>query len=580
MSHSEIVAAVDHSNVVAADAAVEKSGPTFGDLGISPIITKVLEESGYTHPTPVQAAAIPVLLNGQDVMASAQTGTGKTAAFMLPALQKLATPTELQGRGPRILVLSPTRELAQQITDAATKYGRGMPRLRVVSIVGGASYFTQNKLLSQPVDILVATPGRLIDHLQRGRLDFDRLEMLVLDEADRMLDMGFSEAVETIAAATPATRQTALFSATLEGVVGKLADRLLKNPQRLSIDSARTKHENIEQRLHYVDDMSHKNRLLDHLLADVDLTQAIVFTATKRDADQLANDLASQGHAAAAMHGDMNQRDRNRTLLQLRRGQVRILVATDVAARGIDVTGISHVINYDLPKFAEDYVHRIGRTGRAGASGVAISFASPRDRGVLSRIEHFTGQPIRSSNIVGLEPKARPRNDSGSRSRSGGDGRRPSGGGYEGRRDFGSRDAAPRRDFAPRGDAQPRDFGNRDAAAPRRDFGNRDAAPRRDFAPRDGQPRDFGNRDAAPRRDFGARDNFQRRPAPVHAEPGQRLLTTHELGLDVSRDVPHRRPAFDNQAPRRPQVQQERRPAQPGAGRSATRRAPSDWSKD
>jgi superfamily II DNA/RNA helicase len=345
---------------------------------------------------------------GHDLMASAQTGTGKTAAFILPALHRIAEPSEIRSKGPRVLVLTPTRELAQQVSDAATKYGKNM-RLKVVSILGGMPYPLQNKLLSSPVDILVATPGRLIDHIERGRIDFSRLEILIMDEADRMLDMGFIDDVERIAAATPATRQTLLFSATLDGVIGNLAQRLLKNPKRISVAASKARHENIEQKLMYVDDMAHKNRLLDHILRDTELNQAIVFTATKRDADTLADSLSAQGHSAAALHGDMNQRERNRTLVNLRRGQIRVLVATDVAARGIDVAGITHVINFDLPKFAEDYVHRIGRTGRGGATGISVSFASNRDALHLKKIEQYTGQRIEAHTVAGLEPKFKPR---------------------------------------------------------------------------------------------------------------------------------------------------------------------------
>ncbi|MEI7842139.1 MAG: DEAD/DEAH box helicase [Gallionellaceae bacterium] len=381
---------------------------TFADLNLNPAILKAVEESGYTIPTPIQAEAIPSIMAGHDLMASAQTGTGKTAAFILPSLHRIAEPSAIRSKGPRVLVLTPTRELAQQVSDAAAKYGKNM-RLKVVSILGGMPYPLQNKLLSSPVDILVATPGRLIDHIERGRIDFSRLEILIMDEADRMLDMGFIDDVERIAAATPATRQTLLFSATLDGVIGNLAQKLLKSPKRISVTSSKAKHENIEQRLMYVDDMAHKNRILDHLLRDTELNQALVFTATKRDADALADSLSAQGHAAAALHGDMNQRDRNRTLVNLRRGTVRVLVATDVAARGIDVAGISHVINFDLPKFAEDYVHRIGRTGRGGATGIAVSFASNRDAMHLKKIEQFTGQRIDAHTIAGFEPKFKPR---------------------------------------------------------------------------------------------------------------------------------------------------------------------------
>jgi superfamily II DNA/RNA helicase len=390
---------------------------SFENLNLHPLILKAIIDSGYTSPTPIQEQAIPELLAGHDIMASAQTGTGKTAAFMLPALHRLAAPSKVHSRGPRILVLTPTRELALQVSEAAAKYGKHLPRVKVVSILGGMPYPLQNKLLSQPIDILVATPGRLIDHIQRGRIDFSRLEMLVLDEADRMLDMGFIDDVERIASATPATRQTLLFSATLDNAIDRVAARLLKLPKRIQIATQQARLDNIEQRLHYVDDISHKNRLLDHLLRDMALKQAIVFTATKRDADMLADNLSAQGHEAAALHGDMNQRDRTRTLTKLRHGGLRVLVATDVAARGIDVVGITHVINFDLPKFAEDYVHRIGRTGRAGASGIAVSFASGKDGVNLKKIERFTGQQIASHVVPGLEPRFKPRPATGSTSR-------------------------------------------------------------------------------------------------------------------------------------------------------------------
>ncbi|MEQ1556297.1 MAG: DEAD/DEAH box helicase, partial [Gallionella sp.] len=309
---------------------------SFENLQLHPSILKAIAETGYTEPTQIQAEAIPLVLAGEDLMASSQTGSGKTAAFILPALQRLSTPSIVAGsKGPRVLVLTPTRELAQQVCDAATKYGKDM-RFKIISILGGMPYPVQNRMLAGQVDILVATPGRLIDHLERGRIDFSRLEMLILDEADRMLDMGFVDDVERIAAATPATRQTLLFSATLDGVVGNLASRLLKSPKRLTISAAKAKHENIEQRMMFADDVAHKSKLLNHLLTDAELNQAIVFTATKRDADTIADQLSAQGHSVAALHGDMNQRERTRTLTNLRSGSVRILVATDVAARGID----------------------------------------------------------------------------------------------------------------------------------------------------------------------------------------------------------------------------------------------------
>ncbi len=386
---------------------------SFASLNLNANILKAIADTGYTEPTPIQAQAIPEILAGRDLMASSQTGSGKTAAFTLPVLNRLATPSAMPGKGPRVLVLTPTRELAQQVCDAATKYGKNM-RFKIISILGGMPYPVQNRLLSNYVDILVATPGRLIDHIERGRIDFSRLEVLILDEADRMLDMGFVDDVERIAQATPKTRQTLLFSATLDGVVGNLASRLLKDPMRISVSATKDKHENIEQRMMFADDVAHKNKLLSHLLTDVDMNQALVFTATKRDADSLADRLSAQGLSVAALHGDMSQRERNRTLLNMRNGNVRVLVATDVAARGLDVRGISHVINFDLPKFAEDYVHRIGRTGRGGSSGIAISFASNRDAILLKRIERYTEQNIKMHTIEGLEPKYKLRTGSAS----------------------------------------------------------------------------------------------------------------------------------------------------------------------
>jgi superfamily II DNA/RNA helicase len=377
---------------------------TFESLNLHPSILKAVEEAGYTTPTPIQAQAIPAALDGRDILASAQTGTGKTAGFTLPALNLLATPHESKSRGPRILVLVPTRELAAQVNESARKYGKFI-RARTVSIVGGMPYPLQNKLLSQPLDILVATPGRFIDHMERGRIDLSRLQMLVLDEADRMLDMGFMPDVERICEALPAERQTLLFSATLDGNIGRIAKDILRNPVTIQVTAQKDKHENIEQRIHHVDDMNHKNKLLEHLLIEPDVNQAIIFTSTKRHADLLAEDLYAAGHKTAALHGDMTQGARNRTLTKLRHGDVKVLVATDVAARGIDVKGISHVFNYDLPKFAEDYVHRIGRTGRAGSQGIAISFASNMDRHILRKIEQYTGQKVEATVIEGFEPK-------------------------------------------------------------------------------------------------------------------------------------------------------------------------------
>jgi superfamily II DNA/RNA helicase len=268
-------------------------------------------------------------------------------------------------------------------------------------------YPKQMELLARNPEILVATPGRLIDHMESGKIDFSQLQILVLDEADRMLDMGFIEDIEKIIAATPATRQTMLFSATLDGTVGQMARKITRDAQTIVVDAVHAKHENIEQRMHFVDDLSHKNRLLDHLLRDVSIGQALVFTATKRDADTISDRLNIAGFNAAALHGDMHQGARNRTLSAMRRGQVQILVATDVAARGLDVPSITHVFNYDLPKFAEDYVHRIGRTGRAGRNGLAISLVNHAEQFNVRKIERFTNQLIPVSVVAGHEPTRR-----------------------------------------------------------------------------------------------------------------------------------------------------------------------------
>ncbi len=377
----------------------------FETLGLNKALLEAIAMTGYTDPTDVQMRAIPEVLAGSDVLVSAQTGSGKTAAFMLPALQLLAEPHKVAGNGPRVLVLTPTRELAVQVTKATETYGRKMKRVRTVSIVGGMPYPLQNRLLKMGVDILVATPGRLLDQMQSGRVDLSRLQMLVFDEADRMLDMGFKDDIDAVVAKVPADRQTLLFSATLDDTITRMASSMMKNPVRIDVSGHKTRHENIEQRLLYADDLSHKNRLLDHLLRDTEVQQAIVFTSTKRAADDLALDLINQGHAAAALHGDMKQGARTRTLENLKRGRLRVLVATDVAARGIDVQGISHVINFDLPRQAEDYVHRIGRTGRAGRSGIAISLANVRENFQVKLIERFTTQMIPVITIDGLEPK-------------------------------------------------------------------------------------------------------------------------------------------------------------------------------
>jgi superfamily II DNA/RNA helicase len=376
---------------------------SFENLKLASPIMKALDQCGYGVPTPIQARSIPTILAGRDVIASARTGTGKTAAFMLPILQHLSSGGPDHKRIPRALVLTPTRELAEQITQSARVYGKYL-HVKSTTIVGGMPYQKQIKALSRSLDLVIATPGRLLDLLGSGYIKLTGLEIVVLDEADRMLDMGFIEDVERIVDRAPPERQTLLFAATLDNTIVKLARRILKNPERIEVESTKVTHECIEQRLHMVDSFRHKHRMLEHLIADSDLTRAIIFSATKSDADHLARQLYSGGHAAAALHGDMRQSARNRTMSDMRRGKIRLLVATDVASRGIDVAGISHIINFDLPRCAEDYVHRIGRTGRAGASGIAISFVLPGEVNELSRIERYIGRTLRRHVIPGLEP--------------------------------------------------------------------------------------------------------------------------------------------------------------------------------
>ena len=399
----------------------------FADLNLDKNILSAVRSEGYESPTPIQAQAIPFALDGRDIMASAQTGSGKTAAFLLPTLQKLTKRSEKPGKGPRALVLTPTRELAAQVEKNALAYAKNMRWFRTVSIVGGASFGYQTRALSKPVDLIVATPGRLMDLMQSGKVDFARLEVLILDEADRMLDMGFIDDIETIVEATPTDRQTLLFSATWDGAVGKLARKLTKDPEIIEVERVDDQGK-IEEQLLYCDDMRHKNRLLDHILRDANIDQCVIFTSTKAMTEVIADDLYEKGFAANCLHGDMPQGWRNRTLMDLRKGRCKILVATDVAARGIDVPTITHVINYDLPKQAEDYVHRIGRTGRAGRTGIAITFAEVNEYVKVHKIEKYIGRKLPELTIEGMEPTRKRKSAGGKPKGKGGWGDRKSGG--------------------------------------------------------------------------------------------------------------------------------------------------------
>jgi superfamily II DNA/RNA helicase len=487
---------------------------SFDTLGLNEVILKSLQDSGYENPTDVQAQTIPPALLGTDLRVCSNTGSGKTAAFVLPALQRVIEarndPAKRRQKGvisgPRVLVLAPTRELALQVSKAAATYGRHVTGLKVATIVGGVPYGAQLQALRGPLDILIATPGRLIDHINSGKAILSQVEMLVLDEADRMLDMGFIEDIERIAESLPASRQTIMVSATFAGQVGRLADQILRDDaQRIEVANHTDTHDNIEQQLLWADSIEHKAALLEHLLTEREMQQAVIFTSTQRDADELAAHLYEVGHAVAPLHGGMPQGRRTRTLMALRSGELRILVATDVAARGIDVPTISHVINFGLPMKAEDYVHRIGRTGRAGRSGRAITLAERRDASMIRRIQQFTTQTIPVGVVVGLEPQ-RPTPDMNMRSGPRRDigGRPPHRGapGARGPRHFDDNRRDPRGEGRPAG--APHGFG-----APR-PSGDR---PDRPFA-----DRGFADRGAHP----GQRmERGNDRPRPAHAPAGR-----------------------------------------------------------
>ena len=367
----------------------------FNSLGLAKPILQALAAEGYTTPTPIQAQAIPLVLEGRDLLGIAQTGTGKTAAFALPILQRLAADKKpAPRRGCRCLVLSPTRELATQIADSFRTYGKHMG-LSVAVVFGGVKYGPQVRALAAGVDILVATPGRLIDHLEQKVANLSEVEVFVLDEADQMLDLGFVVPIRRIAKLLPHKRQNLFFSATMPTEIGKLAGELLKDPAKVSVTPQATTVEKIDQKVLFIEG-ARKRALLAELFEDEAMKRVLIFTRTKRGADRVAKQLATVGVEAAAIHGDKTQGQRERSLAAFKAGQVQALVATDIAARGIDVDGISHVIQYELPNVPEAYVHRIGRTARAGAAGIAIAFCGEEERGLLRDIQRVTKQTIPS----------------------------------------------------------------------------------------------------------------------------------------------------------------------------------------
>jgi len=347
---------------------------------------QAVSERGYVEPTPIQAGMIPLMLTGADVIGQAQTGTGKTAAFALPILHNLETGQ----KDPQALILAPTRELAMQVADAFWQYGQHLG-VRVLAVYGGSSYSRQITRLKKGVDVVVATPGRLLDLLDRGAVDLSGIRTVVLDEADEMLKMGFIEDVETILSQTPGARQTALFSATLPGPIRRLADKYMRDPQSVTIQREQVTAEMIAQRVYLVNEKD-KLAALARLFEVEDVTSALIFVRTRVESGELANELTVRGFPAEALNGDLSQEARERTMSRFRNNQIKVLVATDVAARGLDIDDISHVFNYDMPDEAEVYVHRVGRTGRAGKTGQAITLVTPREKRLLHNVERFTHQ--------------------------------------------------------------------------------------------------------------------------------------------------------------------------------------------
>jgi ATP-dependent RNA helicase RhlE len=367
---------------------------TFSELGLIQPILKALEAEGYTTPTPIQAAAIPILLHGKDLIGCAQTGTGKTAAFSIPTLQLMADAKrkDPNNKDIKALILTPTRELAIQIGESLAAYGKGL-RLRHTVIFGGVSQFSQVQTLQQGVDILVATPGRLLDLMSQKLLHLHHLKFFVLDEADRMLDMGFIHDVRKVLAKLPEHRQNLLFSATMPKEIRELAQTFLKNPEHIEVAPVSSTADTIDQCVYFVGKNDKKNLLLD-VLKDSSIKNALVFTRTKHGADRVVKDLVKAGETAEAIHGNKSQNARQRALSNFKSGEIRVLVATDIAARGIDIEELSHVINYELPNIPESYVHRIGRTGRAGLSGKAIAFCERDEFPFLKDIQKLIGKQV------------------------------------------------------------------------------------------------------------------------------------------------------------------------------------------
>ncbi|WP_180118331.1 DEAD/DEAH box helicase [Acinetobacter sp. YH12096] len=482
---------------------------TFADFPLHESLQLALQGLGFTTPTPVQEQSIPAALEGKDLLVSSQTGSGKTAAFLLPTVNALAGQDTLMSfkermkavTAPSILVLCPTRELAQQVSQDAIALVRHMKGVRIAAIMGGMPFGKQIQQL-KGAQVVVATPGRLLDLVNRRQIKLDNVDALIVDEADRMLDLGFSEDLEAISDLAANRKQTLMFSATFAPRIITLAERMMNDPQRIAIETGHSTNTDITQTLHWTDGFEHKKKLLTHWLSDESVDQAVVFASTQEDTDMLAEELAEAGHSVVALHGAMPQTVRNRRLRSIREGRAKILVATDVAARGLDVPTISHVINFGLPMKNEDYVHRIGRTGRAGRTGNAITLATYRERGKIRALEDFLDARLNVSEIEGLEPSPPPARGS----RDGGRGRRDGGrggrGGFGGGRRFEGESNFKRREG--NRDGERRSFGGEDR--PRREYNN--DRPRREGGFEDRPRREFNN--DRPRREGGFEDRPRR----------------------------------------------------------------------
>jgi superfamily II DNA/RNA helicase len=365
-----------------------------------------IEHLGFSEPTDIQQQAIPVAMTGQDLIASSKTGSGKTLAFILPALQRLMKNRPLSKRDPRVVILTPTRELAKQVFTQLRLFTAGT-QFKAVLILGGENFNDQVKTLEKDPHFLVATPGRLADHLTKGHFYLNGLELLILDEADRMLDLGFSKELKLVnKAADHRKRQTLMFSATLDHAqINDFAMELLTKPKRIAVGAAHTEHKDISKRFYFSDNLDHKELLLEHFLSSESYQQLIIFTATRADTERLSTKLTSQGLSTAALSGDLNQSQRNQIMDSFAKGQQKILITTDLASRGLDLVNVSHVINFDLPKHTEEFVHRIGRTGRAGNKGESISFVGPKDWLSFKNIEAFLQQNFTFDSVTGLKAK-------------------------------------------------------------------------------------------------------------------------------------------------------------------------------